>query len=74
MSPTKFGNFRGNKIQIAAGKYSKQAVLPNRAALNQLTKGNPEQQSLGNYAKLTPSGAAGATNYQSIIDMANKGG
>jgi len=65
----KFGNPKGKKVPIATGKYSKQEYLPNRAALNQLTGGNPEQRSLGNYAKLTPSGNAAPTNYQTIIDM-----
>lgn len=69
----KFGNPKG-KVPLAAGKFSKVALLPNRAALNQLTKGDPEQQSLGNYAKLVPSGLAAPSSYQSIIDMANKGG
>jgi hypothetical protein len=44
-------------------------MLPMRSALNQLSKGNPEQQSINNYAKLTPSGAGAPMTYQSIIDM-----
>ena len=33
---------------------SQQAMLPSRKAVVQLTHGSPEQQSLGNYSKLTP--------------------
>lgn len=47
----------------------KKAMLPSRAAVNQLTKGGPMAMSMGNYAKLTPSGAGALTNYQSIIDQ-----
>jgi hypothetical protein len=53
----KFGNPMG-KVPPAKGKGGGQALLPNKAALNALTKGNPVAQSLGNYAKMTPSGAA----------------
>jgi len=47
--------------------------LPNRAAVNQLTKGNPAQRSYQNYAKLASSGANAPMTYQSIIDMASMG-
>lgn len=52
---------------------SKQQLLPHRNAVEQLTKGNPWQRSMGNYAKLTPSGANGPMNYQDIIDMGTLG-
>jgi hypothetical protein len=34
-------------------------VLPSRHALNLLTKGDPVQRSLGNYAKNSPADASG---------------
>lgn len=43
-----------------ANKASRQASLPSRHALNQLTKGDPSQTSIGNFAKMTPSGATAA--------------
>jgi hypothetical protein len=52
---------------------SQAGMLPGRAAMNQLTKGNPQQQSYQNYAKLAPSGANAPMTYQSILDMANLG-
>ena len=42
-------------------------------ALAEVTKGNPWQRSMGNYAKLTPSGANAPTSYQDIVDMATLG-
>ena len=54
-------------------KGSKEYLLPNRHALAELTKGNPWQRSMGNYAKLTPSGANAPTSYQDIIDMGTLG-
>jgi hypothetical protein len=50
-------------------KPHKKAMLPSREAVNQLTKGGAQAQSLGNYAKLTPSGSGALTSYQSIIDQ-----
>ena len=38
-----------------SGKGSKQQTLPNRHAVNELTKGEPWQRSINNYAKVTPS-------------------
>lgn len=50
-------------------KLKTKAMLPNREAVNALTKGGPAAMSMGNYAKLTPSGAgAMGASYQSIID------
>ena len=48
-------------------------MLPSREAVNQLTKGGPMAMSLGNYAKLTPSGAGAPTSYQTIYDMGKAG-
>lgn len=36
------------------GKGSKQEMLPSRAALSNLVKGDPMQRTLGQYAKATP--------------------
>ena len=55
------------------GKGGKQEMLPSRHAVNQLTGGDPVQRSMGNYAKLTPSGAGAPGSYQDIIDMAQNG-
>lgn len=71
----KFGKtrsaFSGKMPPLTKNKGSRQALLPNRRALNQLLKGDPVQQSLGNYAKLTPSGAAGMD--QPYSDITNLG-
>lgn len=50
-------------------KLKTKAMLPSREAVNALTKGGAQAMSLGNYAKLTPSGANALTSYQSIIDQ-----
>lgn len=52
---------------------SKQQLLPHPGAVETLTKGNPWERSMGNYAKLTPSGANAPMNYQDIIDMGTLG-
>ena len=49
-------------------------MLPSRQAMNQLTKGDPEQRSTLSYAKMTPSGANLPKTYQDIIDMATNSG
>ena len=51
------------------GKGSNQAILPNRHAMNTLTKGEPWQRSINNYAKVTPSGEE-AIGSPSVMDMA----
>ena len=48
-------------------------MLPSRKAMNQLTKGDPEQRSTLSYAKATPVGNL-PTTYQDIIDMAHNVG
>lgn len=69
----KFGNAQG-KVPPARGKGSAHAMFPDRAALMQVTKGNPMQQSLGNYAKLTPSGASAmAKTYPEIMAEGQEG-
>lgn len=54
-------------------KGSKEQLLPSRHAMDQVTKGDPWQRSMSNYAKLTPSGAKGPDKYSTIIDMAELG-
>lgn len=39
-----------------AGKGSSEDVLPHRSALTKLVGGDPLQRTMGNYAKVTPSG------------------
>ena len=76
----KGGKFGSKAINPGTGrlvnlknKGSKEQLLPGRHAMDQLTKGDPWQRSMGNYAKLTPSGANAPTSYQDIIDMATMG-
>jgi len=45
-----------------------QVLLPNRAAANQLVRGEPWQKSTNNYAKVTPSGGS-ALDAPDILDM-----
>lgn len=70
----KFGKVLGATPKKAKGKPGQQAMLPSREALAQLTKGSPDQQALGNYAKLTPSGAGAPATYPAIIAEAENNG
>jgi hypothetical protein len=46
--------------RVIVNKGSRTApMLPGKRAMRKLTGGDPTQMSLGNYAKMTPSGAAG---------------
>lgn len=67
----------GRLIQHAkgpgGGKGGSEQLLPSRHAMAQVTKGDPWQRSMGNYAKLAPSGANAPVSYQDIIDMAGMG-
>jgi len=56
-----------------AGKGGGQEMLPSRHAVSQLVGGDPTQRSIGNYAKLTPSGAGSPDRYADIIDLATAG-
>jgi len=47
----------GDKVTRIVGKGSKDEVLPSRMAMETITKGDPMQRSMNNYAKKTPSGA-----------------
>jgi hypothetical protein len=74
------GKYGAKKINPGTGrlthirnKGSREYLLPSRHALAEVTKGNPWQRSIGNYAKLTPSGANAPTSYQDITDMATMG-
>jgi hypothetical protein len=51
------------------GKGGKQELLPNRHAMNTITRGEPWQRSINNYAKVTPSGE-GAEGAPSVMQMA----
>jgi hypothetical protein len=77
LAPPKFGPKQINpgtgRLTVNQGKGGGQELLPHRDAMNQLTKGDPWQRSIGNYAKLTPSGANAPMSYQDIIDMASMG-
>lgn len=42
------------RIDTQVGKGASEQVLPSRAALNSLTKGDPFQRTMQNYAKATP--------------------
>lgn len=71
--PMKFGNAKGPQPKRAKGKPGAQVMLPNRGALDQLTKGSSAQQSLGNYAKMTPSGAGAPSSYPAIMQEGQAG-
>lgn len=45
---------KGIQITHHTNKGSNKELLPNRHALNQVSKGDPAQRSIGNYAKATP--------------------
>ena len=49
----------GDKVVRNVGKGSKDEVLPSRMAMETITKGDPMQRSMNNYAKKTPSGLSG---------------
>jgi len=68
----KYGIF-SSKVPLPNGKGGRQEMLPSRHALAELTHGNPMQRSMGNYAKLTPSGAGAISTYDGIMAMANRG-
>lgn len=70
--PAKINPGTGRLIQ-QPNKGSKEQLLPSRHAMDQLTKGDPWQRSMSNYAKLTPSGRNAPSKYQTIIDMAKLG-
>jgi hypothetical protein len=73
----KFGPKRINpgsgRLQTFSNKGSREQLLPGRNAMETLTKGSPWDRSMGNYAKLAPSGANAPATYQDIIDMATMG-
>lgn len=57
------------RLIVNKGKGGGSQMLPSRHALNTLTKGDPIERSLGNYAKLTPSGAGAPGSYAGIMAM-----
>lgn len=50
-------------------KPGKEALLPNRQAMNQLLKGPPGDKTILDYGALTPSGAAAPQTYPQLIQM-----
>lgn len=52
------------------GKGGSEEMLPSRHALATLTKGDPAQRTIGNYAKLTPIGAGAPGTYAEIQGLA----
>ena len=70
--PSKINPGTGRLIRHK-GKGGKEQLLPSRHAMDEVTKGNPWQRSMSNYAKLTPSGRNAPSKYSTIIDMAELG-
>lgn len=74
-SPTKILNKASMRLNtpdktltLATKRLNPSAHLPSKRAMRML--GDPTQQSLGNYAKLTPSGAAAmSVPYSTIMDQ-----
>lgn len=81
--PMKMGGGWGNKNALgqhnmqknfmAAGKGSRQEILPSRHALSKLTGGSPADRTMSMYAKATPSGAGALSTYADIEAMGTKG-
>jgi len=69
----KFGRPLTPPPKKAKGKGLGHAMLPDRRAVAALTKGDPAQQSIGNYAKLTPSGGSAPATYGGIMDEGEEG-
>jgi hypothetical protein len=70
--PKKINPGTGRLVTIK-GKGGGLQTLPSRHALNVLTKGNPEQRSINNYAKLTPTGSSAPGTYADIMNMGVNG-
>jgi hypothetical protein len=69
----KFGKLKGAQPKRPRGKPGLQELLPSRHAMSQLVAGDPTQRSLGNYAKLTPSGAGAPGTYPAIMSEGQAG-
>lgn len=52
--PFKKLKFGMGQLKRHTGKGASEETLPSRSALNSLTKGDPSQRSINNYAKATP--------------------
>jgi hypothetical protein len=61
---------KGAQIIKHTGKGASEQSLPSRSALNTLTKGDPLQRSMNNYAKETP-GPADDVASPDIMSMAS---
>ena len=51
------------------GKPGREVLLPNRAAMNRLTKGPPGDRTLMDIGELTPSGRTAPQTYPALIKM-----
>jgi hypothetical protein len=51
-------NLFGRRVVVNKGSRTA-PMLPGKRAMRKLTGGDPDQMALGNYAKMTPSGAGG---------------
>jgi hypothetical protein len=69
----KFGKILGAQPRRPKGKPGRQEMLPSRHAMAQLVGGDPMQRSMGNYAKLTPSGAGAPGDYPTIMSEGEAG-
>jgi hypothetical protein len=69
----KFGRVLGTQPKRAKGKPGQQEMLPSRHAMSTLVGGSPMDRSLGNYAKMTPSGAGAPGSYPAIMQEGQAG-
>jgi hypothetical protein len=69
----KFGRTLGTPPKRAKGKGGGQEMLPSRHAMSTLVGGSPMDRSLGNYAKMTPSGAGAPQTYPAIMQEGQAG-
>jgi len=71
----KFGKVgKGLQPKRPKGKGGGQQMLPSRHAMSTLVGGSPMDRSMGNYAKLTPSGAgAMQSTYPEIMSEGEAG-
>jgi len=55
------------------GKPGREVLLPNRAAMNKLTKGPPGDRTLMAIGELTPVGRTAPQTYPALIKMGQRG-
>ena len=73
MKSTKFGKILGPQPKRPKGKLGSQEMLPSRHAMSTLVGGSPMDRSMGNYAKMTPSGAGAPGSYPAIMQEGQAG-